>query len=173
VSAISARGSAHSPADPTCGDGALGERRYILCTAGDQADQDLVVALHGRGSSAAGMQAHTALHEAAAAQGVAVVYPESLDGGWGDDTFTSPGRPAGDEDVVFLDALVAELRADDRIADEGDIGVAGFSNGASMAMRYTAERPDDVRAAVAVAGQLPRDPAEADTAVERRRPDPN
>jgi polyhydroxybutyrate depolymerase len=92
------------------------------------------------------------------------VYPESLDGRWGDDTFTSPARPAGDEDVVFLDALVEELRADDRIADESDIGVVGFSNGASMAMRYAVERPDDVRAAVAVAGQLPRDPTIRPTA---------
>jgi polyhydroxybutyrate depolymerase len=145
-------------AEPTCADGALGERSYVLCTAGDQGGQGLVVALHGRGSSAAAMQAGTGLHEAAAAEGLAVVYPESLDGGWGDDTFTSAARPAGDEDVAFLDALVDDLRADDRIADEGDVGVVGFSNGASMAMRYAVERPDDVRAAVAVAGQLPRDP---------------
>ena len=150
---------APAAAEPTCADGALSERPYTLCTAGDQADQRLVVALHGRGSSAAAMQAGTGLHDAAAAAGLAVVYPESLDGGWGDDTFTSPARPAGDEDVVFLDALIDELQADERIADGGDVGVVGFSNGASMAMRYAVERPDEVGAVVAVAGQLARDPA--------------
>lgn len=159
ASTATTRKPAPAAAEPTCADGALGGRRYILCTAGDQADQRLVVALHGRGSSAAAMQAGTGLHDVAAAEGLAVVYPESLDGGWGDDTFTSPARPAGDEDVVFLDALIDDLRADDRIVDDGDVGVVGFSNGASMAMRYAVERPDDVGAVVAVAGQLPRDPA--------------
>ena len=89
ASTATTRESAPSAADPTCADGALGERRHILCTAGDQDDQGLVVALHGRGSSAAAMQAGTALHEAAAAEGLAVVYPESLDGGWGSYGFLS------------------------------------------------------------------------------------
>jgi polyhydroxybutyrate depolymerase len=146
-------------AEPTCEDGALGSRPYILCTSGDTADQGLVVALHGRGSSAQEMQATTQLEQDAAGEGLAVVFPESLDGGWGDDTFTTPTRPSGDEDVSFLDELVASLRADPRIDDDQAVGVVGFSNGASMALRYAVERPDDVRAVVAVAGQLPRDPA--------------
>jgi polyhydroxybutyrate depolymerase len=37
--------------------------------------------------------------------------------------------------------------------------VVGFSNGASMALRFASEHPDDVRAVVSIAGQLPRDPA--------------
>ena len=126
ASTATSREPAPAAAEPMCADGALGERRYVLCTAGDQVDQSLVVALHGRGSSAAAMQAGTGLHELAAAEGLAVVYPESLDGRWGDDTFTSPARPAGDEDVVFLDALIHELRADHRIVDDGDVGVVGF-----------------------------------------------
>jgi polyhydroxybutyrate depolymerase len=145
--------------EPTCEDGTRGPRAYILCTAGDADDQGLVVALHGRGSSAQEMQAGTELEHAAAAEGLAVVFVESLDGGWGDDTFTGPTRPAGDEDVVFLDELIGSLRADSRIHDDQPVGVVGFSNGASMALRYATERPDDVRAIVAVAGQLPRDPS--------------
>ena len=46
-----------------------------------------------------------------------MVYPDALDGGWGDDTFTSPKRPVGDEDVVFLAALIGELQADPRVGD--------------------------------------------------------
>jgi polyhydroxybutyrate depolymerase len=132
-------------AAPTCAGGWVAGRAYVLCSPGGPAE-GLVVALHGRGSSAADMQAMTRLEEPAAAAGLAVVYPEGTGGGWGDDTF------AGDGDLVFLDALVDELA-------DGPVGVVGFSNGASMALRYASQRPDRVRAVVAVAGQLPRDPA--------------
>jgi polyhydroxybutyrate depolymerase len=145
-------------AEPSCEDGSLDDRAYILCATAGLTDQRLVVALHGRGSSADEMRTVTELDHHAADAGLAVVYPQAIDGGWGDDTFTSPARPVGDEDVAFLDALVGELRADPRI-DDGPIGVVGFSNGASMALRYTSEHPGDVRAVVSVAGQLPRDPA--------------
>jgi polyhydroxybutyrate depolymerase len=144
--------------ESTCEDGALGERRFILCTSARQEVQGLVVALHARLSSAGEMQQGTELHRVAAEHGLAVAYPQGVDARWGDDTFTSPGRPSGDEDVVFLDGLIAELRDDTRIDDE-PVGVIGFSNGASMALRYAAERPAEVTAVVAVAGQLPRDPA--------------
>jgi polyhydroxybutyrate depolymerase len=144
--------------EPRCEDGTLNDRHHVLCTSSGRAGQGLVVALHGRGSSADEMRAVTQLDQHAAGAGLAVAYPDALDRGWGDDTFTSPTRPVGDEDVVFLDALVRELRADPRI-DDGPIGVVGFSNGAGMALRYASEHPDDVRAVVSVAGQLPRDPA--------------
>jgi polyhydroxybutyrate depolymerase len=148
-----------APPGPSCEDGELDGRRFILCTAGDAEDQPLIVALHGRGSSAEEMRAATELDGLAAAEGLAVVYPLALDGGWGDDTFTTPTRPAGDEDVVALDALIARARNDRRVDDVGPVALVGFSNGASMALRYAAERPDGVRAVVSVAGQLPRDPA--------------
>ena len=149
---------APNAAEASCEEGSLDDRAYILCATAGSSDQGLVVALHGRGSSADEMRTVTQLDRHAADAGLAVVYPQAIDGGWGDDTFRSPARPVGDEDVAFLDALVRELRADQRI-DDGPIGVVGFSNGASMALRYTSEHPDDVRAVVSVAGQLPRDPA--------------
>jgi polyhydroxybutyrate depolymerase len=150
--------SGRSPAEPECADGESAGRRYVLCTAGQAPDQPLIVALHGRGSSADEMRATTALEVPAAASGMAVVFPESLDGRWGDDTVTTPTRPAGDEDMAFLDSLVDDLRSDPRI-DDRPVAVVGFSNGGSMAMRYAAARPDQTVAVVAVAGQLPRDPA--------------
>lgn len=145
-------------AETSCEDATLAERSYILCTAGDQSDQGLVVALHGRGSTAEQMQTVSELDRYAVDRGLAVAYPESLDGGWGDDTFTTPSRPRGDEDVTFVDDLIETLRSDSRIGDQ-PIGLVGFSNGASMALRYAAERPEEVGAVVSVAGQLPRDPA--------------
>lgn len=145
-----------SSAEPVCEDGELDERTYILCTAGEQPDQALVVALHGRGSSTERMQARTELDRYAAEEGRAVVYPGALDGGWGDDMFTTPSRPSGDEDVNFLDSLIDELRTDPRVGAQ-PVGLVGFSNGASMVLRYGSQRPDDVCAVVSVAGQLPRD----------------
>src|SRR5262245_20369611 len=150
--------TAPAPAAPVCARGTVASRSYVLCTAGDARGQGLIVALHGRGSSAAEMQAMTGLEVPAAVAGYAVVYPDGIDGGWGDDTFATAARPVGDEDVVFLDSLVATLQGDPRIGD-GPVGLVGFSNGASMALRYAAQRPDAVRAVVSVAGQLPRDPA--------------
>jgi polyhydroxybutyrate depolymerase len=143
--------------ESTCEDGTFGGRRYILCTSTQAERQGLVVALHGRPSPPEELEQGTELHQIGAEHGLAVVYPQGIDARWGDDTFTSPNRPAGDEDVVFLERLIAELRQDPRI-DHEPIGIVGFSNGASMALRYAAERPTDVRAVV-VAGQLPLDPA--------------
>ena len=56
-----------APAEPTCADGTVADRRYLLCTAGDAAHQPLIVALHGRGSSNVEMQAATGLENSAAA----------------------------------------------------------------------------------------------------------
>ncbi len=82
--------------EPSCTNEALAERTYLLCTAGDASAQGLVVALHGRGSSAEEFRAVTALDQQAAEHGLAVVFPDALDGGWGDDNFTTPGGPGGD-----------------------------------------------------------------------------
>ena len=144
--------------EPSCTNEALAERTYLLCTAGDASAQGLVVALHGRGSSAEEFRAVTALDQQAAEHGLAVVFPDALDGGWGDDNFTTPGGPGGDADVVFLDVLIAAVQSDPRV-DEGPAGLVGFSNGASMALRYAAQPPTRRAAVVSVAGQLPRDPA--------------
>jgi len=152
-------GTATTGADAAseCERGALDERPYILCVRGADEGQALVIALHGRPSSAEELQQGTELHVLAADAGFAVVYPQGVDASWGDDRFVTPSRPAGDEDVVYLDRLIAELRQDPRISSE-PIGIVGYSNGAGMALRYAAERPDMVRAVVAVAGQLARDP---------------
>jgi polyhydroxybutyrate depolymerase len=99
------------------------------------------------------MRTVTRLDRHAADAGLAVAYPQAIDGGWGDDTFTAPGRPVGDEDVAFLDALIRQPRSDPHI-DDGPIGVVGFSNGASMALRYTSEHPDDLRAVPSSRGQF-------------------
>jgi polyhydroxybutyrate depolymerase len=165
------RGSAGSPATddpvpttavaravpPPCEERVVAGRTTILCRpAGD--GEGLVVVLHARGSSAREMQAVSGLEAVAVPSRLAVVYAAGLDGGWGDDPFTAPDRPAGDEDVVFLDRLIAQVSADAHLP-AAPVALVGFSNGAGMALRYAAERPGRVRAVVSVAGQLARHPA--------------
>ena len=98
----------------------------------------------------------TDLDGAGARRGLAVVYVDAADGGWGDDSLRTAKRPRGDEDVTTLAAVVDDLREDGGFA-AGPVGVVGFSNGASMAMRLGAERPDLFGPVAAVAGQLPVD----------------
>lgn len=150
--------AAAAPSATECSEGELGERSYVLCMPATTESAGLIVALHGRGSSGEEMRTVTGLDRYADEMGYAVVFPDGIDQRWGDDTFTSDARPTGDEDVEFLDGLILELAADDRIADE-QAGVVGFSNGGSMALRYAAQRPENVCAVVSIAGQLPLDEA--------------
>ena len=95
------------PGVPTCAQGEATGRRFVICTSSIGTEQPLVVALHGRGSSAEEMRLATGLDARTAADGMAVVFAEALDGGWGDDTFVTSSRPAGDEDLRGLDEVVA------------------------------------------------------------------
>ncbi|MEV8638141.1 PHB depolymerase family esterase [Streptosporangium sp. NPDC051023] len=105
----------------------------------------LLIALHGRGGDAPGMRHGTRFDREA--DGMLVVYPEGLDHHWDDG--------AGlDRDVRFLRELIDHLAATEG-ADAGRVYVAGFSNGASMALRLATELPGLFRAVAAVAGQLP------------------
>jgi hypothetical protein len=53
--------AAPEAAEPSCEDGSLDDRAYVLCATAGTTDQRLVVALHGRGSSADEMRTVTQL----------------------------------------------------------------------------------------------------------------
>lgn len=133
------------------------ERSLIVCRPSGAPALVLIV-LHGRSQNADEMQQMTRIDQPATDAGLATVYANGVGGRWGDDTFTSTARPDGDLDVEYLDHLIVELQRRG-IAKSASVGIVGFSNGASMALRYASQRPGNVRAAVAVAGQLPLDPA--------------
>ncbi|MDA0567456.1 prolyl oligopeptidase family serine peptidase [Streptomonospora sp. S1-112] len=113
----------------------------------------VVVALHGKGSSPRDMAETTGLTEAAAEEGLGVVYPAGLHGGWGDHREPTALRPDPEADMDFLRALVAELVAEHG-ADPDRVYLAGQSNGANMALRAAAEEPGLFAAVASVAGQL-------------------
>jgi len=119
------------------------ERVYILDEARGSGPRPLIVALHGGGGSASQFKADSGLSPIATANGVSVVYPESLTRQWNDGR--AHGRnPKVDsaDDFAFMQALVKDLVAKG-IADPNHIVFTGISNGGMMsyAMACTTSLP--------------------------------
>ncbi|MFE3496188.1 alpha/beta hydrolase family esterase [Streptomyces sp. NPDC059175] len=133
-----------------------GVREYVLHrpTTRNGTSRPLVIAFHGRGSSATGLREQSRLNAAADARGMLVAYPEGLRKAWGAGNATTGQRPDPDTDVRFTESLVAELVRTEK-ADPRRVYVIGFSNGGSMALRMAAQRPALLAGAASVAGQLP------------------
>ncbi|MFJ3234635.1 alpha/beta hydrolase family esterase [Streptomyces sp. NPDC086787] len=131
-------------------------REYLLHRPGAHAGtaRPLVIAFHGRGSSAEGLREQSRLNAAAEARGMLVAYPEGLRKAWGAGTAASERRPDPDADVRFTQSLIDEL-VDTGQADPRRVYVVGFSNGGSMALRVAAQRPTLVAGAASVSGELP------------------
>ncbi|MFF4471664.1 alpha/beta hydrolase family esterase [Streptomyces sp. NPDC001599] len=145
----------HRPPDPT------------PAADGDDGPRPLLIAFHGRGADAAELRAKTRLERAATARGMLVAFPEGLGHGWGAGTRATKQRPDPGLDVRFTEALIKHLVRTER-ADPGQVYVAGFSNGGSMALRMAAERPALLAGAASVSGQLPT----GDAAMEPTGPVP-
>lgn len=127
----------------------------------------VVIFLHGAGGSASQAMRQTNLAERAAAAGFLAVFPEGLgpEGGqtWNAWNCCGYARDQRVDDVGYLSALIAKLRADFG-ADPGRIHLAGFSNGAMLASRFALERPGVAASLASVAGYLPCDaPAPSDS----------
>lgn len=137
-----------------------GTREYLLHRPGTDGGglKPLVIAFHGRGSTAERMREMSGLTKADGARGTLIAYPEGLRKAWGAGRAVTAQRPDPDADVRFTEALVEELVRTEG-ADPERIHVVGFSNGGQMALRVAAQRPGLVAGAAAVAGQLPTGPA--------------
>ncbi len=109
----------------------------------------LVLALHGAGGSPKSFRARSRFDRAARSAGVIVAYPSADGGVWRDGR---QGRDPGDVD--YLEALIAALQSDPRIA-QGPVFVVGHSNGGGMALRLACDRPDLVAAIGIVATKVP------------------
>jgi polyhydroxybutyrate depolymerase len=126
--------------------------------AEDFRPERLVLMLHGAGGDPGRIRHLTARGlERTAGQGRwLVVYPRGIEGTW-NDCRRSPGYPAhraGVDDVAFLaDLLEHLLQSHDLHAD--DVLVAGYSNGAHMALRLALERPGLLGGLALVGAQLP------------------
>lgn len=124
----------------------------------------LVIFLHGAGGSAAQGMRQTNLTGLADRAGFLAVFPEGLgpEGGqtWNAWMCCGFARDTKVDDVGFLDALIARLRADGfsgPLIDGKRIYLTGFSNGAMLASRFALERPGVAAAIAVVSGTLPCD----------------
>ncbi len=118
----------------------------------------LVIALHGGGSNARGLERYSGLSEQAAQAGFLLAYPEGS-ARFGRLLTWNAGRCCGYaqkqqiDDVAFLRQLIDELSARYAI-DARRVYLTGMSNGAMMAYRLAAEHPERIAAVAAVAGGL-------------------
>jgi polyhydroxybutyrate depolymerase len=130
-------------------------RHYLLYVPpGLTRPAPLVVALHGLHLSARWMAVHTGLPAAAARQHVILALPDALSGAWNDGRLGTHG-PADDRFVLDLVAdLTRAGHPGSALADPQRVTVAGFSNGAEMALVLAARHPATFAAVVSISGQL-------------------
>ncbi len=141
-------------------------RRYWLHRARNAPERGpLLLMLHGTGGTALLAVEETRLAEFADRAGFAVAFPEGLavtpdrpakflsnPQRWNDGS-TRPGHPlhTDNDDVGFLAAVLDDATARAN-ADPERVFLTGFSNGASMAFRFAAERADLIRVVAPIAG---------------------
>ena len=110
----------------------------------------LIIALHGRTGTGAGMAELTGFNQLAEREDVVVLYPDAANGEW-NYTMGIPGYPAdAPDDVAFLDVLVQKV-AKTLSIDLKRLYVAGFSNGGFMAQRLACNAPGRYAAFASVA----------------------
>lgn len=135
-------------------------RRYLLAVPpaapGAPRPRPLVVAFHGLWQHPGTFARATGLLDDAMAENVVLAVPDALHGVFNDGRL---GRRGPDDDGFFL-ALRAQL-VRRGLVDPARVTVAGFSNGAGMAMEIASRHPHAVAAAVAVCGELLAAPGSA------------
>lgn len=131
------------------------ERRYRLHLplTSPQGPRPLVIALHAAGSSPSSLANDSGLDGAGDRNGVIIAYPEAIGGVWNDGLRANAVRNAGVDDVAFLYQVLVDVGKRTRV-DYKRVTIAGIGDGASMALRYAALRPQDVVGVVAIEGGL-------------------
>jgi polyhydroxybutyrate depolymerase len=131
-----------------------GERRsYLLYVPKQVAPSPaLVLMLHGRGGSPAGIRERTRASFDAIAdrEGFLVAYPGALHGAW---NTGHPWARSDADDVGFLSAVIDQLIAEYQV-DARRVYITGFSNGAGMAYWFTCARSEKIAALAPVSGGL-------------------
>lgn len=119
----------------------------------------LVLALHGRLGNGAGQAKLTNLNAVADQDGFIVVYPDGYQRSWADGRGTTPADKAGVDDVAFLDAVLDQVTARERV-DAARIYVTGMSNGGFMTERLGCDLARRFAAIAVVAANFDRPLAE-------------
>jgi polyhydroxybutyrate depolymerase len=116
----------------------------------------LLIVLHSLGHSNTEVEQNSGMDQLANANRFAVAYPVGINQAWnaGMCCTTDPsGKVAQTDDVDFLADVISSVSSLLPI-DRQRVYVAGFSNGAMMALRFACERPDLVAGVISVAGTL-------------------
>ncbi len=126
-------------------------RKYHLhIPAGGEGAAPLVIALHGGGGKASGMNILTHLNEIADRHKFIVCCPEGIDHKWND------GRRAtenGVDDVSFVRVLIEQL-CDRYEIDRSRVYATGISNGGFLAQRLALTLPQSIAAVASVAASV-------------------
>jgi polyhydroxybutyrate depolymerase len=124
----------------------------------------LVIALHGRPSSAAQLRRSTGLDAVADREGFLVAYPNGIDGQW-----NALGCCGKADDVGFIRAVVDHLVKSWGV-DRRRVYAAGFSDGARMSYELAVKASDAFAAIAPVSGGFDRGPAMNDTGYKPTAP---
>lgn len=118
----------------------------------------LVLALHGGGGTAAGMEKLTGLSKVSDHEGFILCYPQGVGKNWNDGRDIKDSKAAQEDinDVGFLLALMDKLIADYGV-DPHRIYMTGISNGGFMSYRMGLEAADSLAAIAPVAANLAED----------------
>ncbi|MBI3985695.1 MAG: prolyl oligopeptidase family serine peptidase [Lentisphaerae bacterium] len=142
---------------------------HVPANLRDRKASPLVIALHGGGSTGAGMERFSGLSETADQAGFLVVYPDGTGRRKRLLTWNSGGcnvyaQQNGVDDVGFIGALI-DFMVKQYQADPARVYLTGISNGAMMAYRLAAVMPGRIAAIATVSGTLTADVAAVRTPV--------
>jgi polyhydroxybutyrate depolymerase len=124
----------------------------------------LVVALHGRPSSAAKLRATTGLDDVADREGFLAAYPNGINGTW-----QAQGSAGAVDDVGFLRAVVDQL-VETWGVDRHRVYATGFSDGARMSYELAVNASDIFAAIAPVSGPFEWGRARSDSGYKPAEP---
>jgi polyhydroxybutyrate depolymerase len=135
----------------------IGERRFRIYIPSGYPDVEaagdsvpLVIVMHGAGGNGAGMEQISDFNPVAERETFIVVYPDGVNGGWGD------GRDPVDpnDDVSYLEHIM-DFVSDGFQIDQERIYATGYSMGGMMSYRLGCLLPERIAAVASVASTFP------------------
>src|SRR5260370_6462654 len=114
----------------------------------------LVLAFHGRGTTASWMARRTHLNSVADEHHFLVVYPDGYQEQWGDGRGITPSERDGVDDGAFIATLIETLRTQLPI-DARRIYATGISNGCVFTFRPGCLPADKIASVAPVSARLP------------------
>jgi polyhydroxybutyrate depolymerase len=111
----------------------------------------LVIIMHGAGGNGAGMESITGFNVVAERETFIAVYPDGINGAWGD------GRDTVDpnDDISYLDHVI-DFVSDAFQIDPERVYATGYSMGGMMSYRIGCRLPDRIAAIASVASTFPQ-----------------